>query len=202
MIIDGREMTPAAGESVLEAAGRAGVRIPTLCHHPALPPDGSCRVCLVEVAGRGGLHPACVLPAADAMVVHTDTAPVREARATILRLLLSRYEPRAAGRRDELAALAARHGVAVPAERRAAVVGRGDSNPFIAVDLAACVRCWRCVRACALLNGVAAIGVFGRGDRTHVGFWLDGPSPIPIGASSCWRPRCRRRVTRVRTGGS
>lgn len=53
MIIDGRTVAGGEGLSVLEAAGLAGVTIPTLCHHPALPPDGSCRLCLVEVEGAG-----------------------------------------------------------------------------------------------------------------------------------------------------
>jgi NADH dehydrogenase/NADH:ubiquinone oxidoreductase subunit G len=72
MIIDGRRITPRAGASILETAREVGSAIPTLCHHPSLPPDASCRMCLVEVDGRSGLHPACAVcavgiePAAEA----------------------------------------------------------------------------------------------------------------------------------------
>jgi NADH dehydrogenase/NADH:ubiquinone oxidoreductase subunit G len=71
--IDGRRVDTAAGVSVPEAAARAGIAIPVLCYHPALPPDGSRRLCLVEVSGHPGLHPACLLPAADGLDVHTET---------------------------------------------------------------------------------------------------------------------------------
>ena len=67
MIVDGRQAPVVPGVSILDAARGAGVAIPVLCHHPALPPDGSCRMCLVEIDGRPGLHPACVVPAESAL---------------------------------------------------------------------------------------------------------------------------------------
>jgi formate dehydrogenase alpha subunit len=179
--IDGRHIDVAASVSVLEAAARAGIGIPALCYHPALPPDGSCRLCLVEVSGRPGLHPACLLPADDGLVLHTETPAVGEARRNALRLLLRRYRPGVGRAHNELLALAARYGVPLPAERPPAVVEVDESNPFIRVDRDACIHCWRCVRACDLLNGVAAIGVFGRGEAAHIGFGLDGP----MQSSSC-----------------
>jgi len=64
MAVNGQAVTPAAGWSILDTARAAGVTIPTLCHHPALPADGSCRMCVVEIEGRPGLRPACVTPMA------------------------------------------------------------------------------------------------------------------------------------------
>ena len=70
---------------------RAGIRIPTLCYHPALPPEESCRLCVVEmIRGRwSSLVAACVYPAREGMVIETDTDQVVKARKTILELILS-----------------------------------------------------------------------------------------------------------------
>jgi len=175
LTVDGRPVAVPPGTSLLEAARRAGIEIPTLCHHPALPPDGSCRLCLVEIGGQPGLHAACVLPAADGLAVLTGTPALVEERRSVLRLLLDGYR-HGAGRPDNaLLALSGRHGVALPAQPSAARVPVDESNPFIRVDQDACIHCWRCVRACEVLNGVTAIGVFGRGDRARIGFGLDGP---------------------------
>lgn len=174
MIIDGLVVTPRPGASVLDTALEAGIAIPTLCHHPALPPDGSCRVCLVEIEGHAGLHPACVLPAADHLVVHTGSDAILGERRSILRLLLHRYRPGTGRAANELLALAQRHGLDAPREAPGATLPIDISNPFIRVDRNACIHCWRCVRACDRLNGVTAIGVFGRGEHAQIGFGADG----------------------------
>ncbi|HSB42055.1 MAG TPA: 2Fe-2S iron-sulfur cluster-binding protein, partial [Methylomirabilota bacterium] len=114
MIIDGKPVTAAPGATVLEAAREAGLFIPALCHHPALPADGSCRLCLVEVDGRRGLQPACTLPAAEGLVVRTDTGGSRALREQLLRLMLARYAPGTGRADNELLSLAARYGVPAP----------------------------------------------------------------------------------------
>jgi formate dehydrogenase alpha subunit len=174
VILDGREVPVQPGASILEAARSAGGTIPTLCHHPSLPPDGSCRVCLVEIEGHPGLHPACVVPAHAGLVVRTESPPVQAARRQVLRLLLADYRPGLGKTPNELLTLAARYEVTSPsaAPDRAATVD--ESNPFIRVDHGACIRCWRCVRACDRLNGVTAIGIFGRGGHARIGFGADG----------------------------
>jgi formate dehydrogenase alpha subunit len=175
VILDGHEIRAATGASIFEAARAAGTRIPALCHHPALPPDGSCRMCLVEIDGRPGLHAACVVPAEAGLVVRTETPAAQAARRHLLRLLLAGYRPGRGTPDNELLALAARYGVPAPAAPRPRPAAVDVSNPFIQVDHGACIRCWRCVRACDRLNGVTAIGVFGRGDAAHIGFGADGP---------------------------
>lgn len=146
--------------------------IPTLCYHPALPPDGSCRLCVVEISGHVGLHPACVLAVGEGFEVRTETAAIRGAPRNMLRLLLGRYCPGVGREGNELLALAARYGVAAPPEPRPPPLPVDDSNPLIRVDRGACIRCWRCVRACDSLNGVSAIGVIGRREQAHIGFGL------------------------------
>ena len=181
LTVDGHEILVSPGTSVLEAARMAGVNIPTLCHHPALPADGSCRLCLVAVDGRHGLHAACVLPATNGLVVNTETQEIQAERRNVLRLLLGRYRPGKGGGDNELLMLAARYGIPIPARPWADAPDVDTSNPFIVVDRGACIHCWRCVRACDLLNGVAAIGVFGRGVDAQIGFGLGGP----MQASTC-----------------
>jgi formate dehydrogenase major subunit/formate dehydrogenase alpha subunit len=175
LILDGTPVPAPAGVTVLEAARRAGVRIPSLCAHPALPPDGSCRLCLVEVDGRPGLQPACVLPVSEDLEVRTETLSVQAARRHALGLLLAAYRPGVGRADNELLALAARYRVPAPPERAEPRTPVDETNPFIRVDRDACIHCWRCVRACDRLNGVTAIGVFGRGADAHIGFGLDGP---------------------------
>jgi len=94
MVIDGREVTAPPGANLIEAAKLAGIEIPHFCYHPALKVVASCRMCFVEVTQevRGKpttrLTTACNTPAADGMVVRTDTQPVKKAQNDILEFLL------------------------------------------------------------------------------------------------------------------
>lgn len=87
--INGRKIEVEDGTTILEAAAKMGFRIPTLCKVENLPPAASCFLCAVEIEGRGNLAPSCATPAADGMIVHTDSHEVRAARKTALELLLS-----------------------------------------------------------------------------------------------------------------
>ena len=85
------------GATVLDVAHAHGIVIPTLCHHPALPPAGSCRLCVVEVEGSAVPMTACTLKAAPGMVIRTETPALAELRRTTLEMLLSGYDDGAAG---------------------------------------------------------------------------------------------------------
>jgi formate dehydrogenase major subunit len=89
LTIDDRRIYVEPGTTVLEAAERLGIRIPTLCHVKGLEPVASCFVCAVQIEGRRILSPACALPVSDGMVASTDSADVRRARKMALELLLS-----------------------------------------------------------------------------------------------------------------
>lgn len=176
--INGRQSMVQAGLTVLQAAKQMGIRIPTLCHHPALTDIGACRICLVEVAEQKTLQPACTFPVKDGLVVWTDTPKVRTARRFVLDLLLSDHPldcltcERAGA--CELQDLAYEYGVketSFPGERHAYMVD--DTNPFIQRDYNKCILCRRCVRACDEINGIEAIGVIWRGFRAKIGTAMD-----------------------------
>lgn len=87
--IDGKLIDAKSGSTILEAAKEAGIEIPTLCHLPGRPPQTSCMVCVVKVAGRPRLAPACATQIADGMMIENDCEEVVQARRTAIELLLS-----------------------------------------------------------------------------------------------------------------
>jgi formate dehydrogenase alpha subunit len=176
--IDGKKIQGETGQTVLQVARNAGIYIPVLCDHPALPPEGACRICLVEIEKQRALQPACTFPISDGLVIFTNTPRVRASRKFSLELLVSdhpldcmtceaagncllqdlAYEYRVTGDRYE----GVRHHYSV-----------NDPNPFIQVDRNKCILCRRCVRACRDINGVEAISVFYRGFSAYIGFGAD-----------------------------
>ena len=90
--LDNKTVEVAEGRTVLDAAKILGIDIPTLCHHPAVPPAGSCRICVVEVVagGRPGLVPACAYPAQEGLEILTASEKVITSRKMTLALLLAR----------------------------------------------------------------------------------------------------------------
>lgn len=176
--IDGRKIQAQAGQTVLQAAEAAGIRIPVLCHHPALPPEGACRICLVEIEKQRALQPSCTFPVTEGMVVHTHSPKVIEARRFVLELLVSDH-PLDCMTCDAtgdclLQDLAYEYGIKgdrYPGLKHTYLVD--DPNPFIRVDRNKCILCRRCVRACNYINGVEAISVIYRGFNSRIGFGAD-----------------------------
>ena len=91
LTIDGVAVSGPAGLTILQAADKAGIKIPTLCYSPDLKPRGVCRVCLVEVEGSRTLMAACYTPISRGMVVQTRSPKVLETRKTIIELLLTAH---------------------------------------------------------------------------------------------------------------
>ena len=184
--INDREFEAREGETILEAARRAGVRIPTLCHIDGLPPSGACRMCVVEVEGSRSLVPSCAYPVAEGMRIKTHSERVVRARKTIVELLLSAHPEDClycvkSGHCD-LQALAEELGVRqrryVGAKRRF----KADiASPSIVRDAEKCILCGKCVRVCEEVQGVAAIDFIGRGSSTSVGCVFD----TSINLSTC-----------------
>ncbi len=176
--IDGQAVQAEAGSTILQAAEGAGIRIPTLCYHPALPAEGACRICVVEVAKQRLLLPACTYPVAEGMEVLTESPQVVEARRFVLELLLSDHPQDCltceANGDCELQDLAYRY--QVKRSRFQGEVHRyplDEANPFIARDMTKCILCRRCVGACHDIQAVDAIGLAHRGFDTKVAAAFD-----------------------------
>ncbi|MEI6789426.1 MAG: 2Fe-2S iron-sulfur cluster-binding protein, partial [bacterium] len=87
--IDGRQLSVPEGMTILEAARQNSIRIPTLCHHPALSAWGGCRLCVVEVDGSPKLVASCVMPVREGMAIVTRNEAITLARRTILEFLFA-----------------------------------------------------------------------------------------------------------------
>jgi len=182
LTIDGKQTYVEEKTTVLEAARLVGVEIPALCHHPDLPPNAACRLCLVEIEGQGTLQASCTLHVADGMIVYTNTPKVQRVRRLMLELLLSEH-PRdcmtceQAGQ-CELQDVA--YELGVEESRFTGKIQRyewyewiDDNNPFIVRDYDKCIACWRCTAACAEVQGRFAIAKGYRGFEAHPVAGLD-----------------------------
>lgn len=174
VIIDGREVVLEKPTTILNAARRAGIDIPSLCYDERLSPYGSCRLCLVEVKGRG-LVTACTTYVQDGMEVSTETPEVVEHRKVILGMLAERHPRDARGR---LAELFKRYGVEPGGEERPELVD--DSHPLLRFDFSRCVLCYSCVRVCDEYIGRLIWRAMYRGQQTVV-----IPETGKFGTSSC-----------------
>lgn len=171
LTIDDQVVQVENGATVLEAARRAGIDIPTLCYHPDLSLAGSCRVCMVEDLETSRLLASCVTPAADGMRISTRSAAARRARKLNIELLLANHPNDCLGcdrsGSCELQRLAADLGV----DRRSVdrFAGQKRKRPPVEQgfslkrDPNKCILCGRCVRACGEIQGVMALDFAGRG---------------------------------------
>ncbi|SDB05720.1 formate dehydrogenase subunit alpha [Eubacterium oxidoreducens] len=173
LIIDGQAVTSEDGGSILKVARDNGIKIPTLCYLEDVSEVGSCRICVVEVEGRDELVTACNTPAADGMVILTNSDKVRESRKTMLNLILANHNKDCfnCGKNGmcELEALCREYEVEestyVPTKKQEQKVYK-DQNPFLVYDESKCIQCQRCVNTCAHVTGRKAIDV--KRDGTHM----------------------------------
>ncbi|NKB67552.1 MAG: 2Fe-2S iron-sulfur cluster binding domain-containing protein [Candidatus Latescibacteria bacterium] len=166
IILDGEAVAVEPGDTILEAAERAGAYIPRLCAHPELKPFGSCRVCTVVADGRPCA--ACTQPVAEGMVVENDSEPVNNMRRDLIEMLFVEGNHfcmfcEKSGQ-CELQALAYRFGMTAP--KYPYMFPQRDvdaSHPEIVLDRNRCVLCARCVRASRDLDGKHVFDFVGRG---------------------------------------
>ena len=171
--IDGINVEVEKGTTVLQAAKKANIDIPTLCFLKGINAAGDCRMCIVEIEGRRGLTPSCNTLAEDGMVVRTNTDKVNEARRTVLDLILSAHN------RDcltcvrngncELQELCKKFGITdVEYEGEKVKPHIDDLSPSIVRDASKCVLCKRCVATCKNIQNISAIDVVGRGFESRI----------------------------------
>lgn len=164
LTINGQTVEAPENFTVLQAAERLGIIIPTLCYHKNLSPFGGCRLCVVEVQGARLPMTSCVLPVSPGLVVQTESPVVIQYRRAILRILLTNYYDAGYKRTDgkydldednELMHWAQVY--EVDSRKYMAKKPRfpidSDPNPFVWVDMNKCIQCTRCVRACAEVQG-------------------------------------------------
>ena len=185
--INGKQLEVADGTTVLNAARQNDIKIPTLCDHPHLTPYGGCRLCMVEVKGMRVPIAACTLPAANGMVVETDTPALKKSRNVVLSLLFSERNHfcpfcQVSGGDCELqnAAYAEEmtHWQMQPQWSNFPV---DTSHPFFILDNNRCILCRRCIRACAEMSGNFTLSVEERGAATIV----VADTNVPLGESTC-----------------
>ena len=162
------------GTTILHAAREIGIKIPTLCHVEGLQTIGACRVCCVEVEGPQNLVAACSMPVSEGMKIRTNTRRVREARKTVVELLLSEHngECQTCDRNDdcELQQLASELGIREIDFQGEKTRRRIDSStPALVRDTGKCIKCRRCVSVCAETQNVGALFPQDRGFDTVIG---------------------------------
>ncbi len=172
LTIDKKTLEVERGTSILNAARKVGIEIPTLCY---LNLDGlnienkpgGCRICVVEVEGRRNLAPACATEVTQGMVVKTNSTRVLNARRTVMELILSDHPfdclvcPKSGN--CELQSLAHRLGIRdIPYQGEQSTY-RKDTSPSIIRDVDKCILCRRCEMMCNEIQTVGALSAINRG---------------------------------------
>ncbi len=171
--IDGQKVTVRKLSTILDAARKLDIPIPTLCHHPALSPFGGCRLCIVEIKGSPKPVASCTTFARDGMEVKTSSPHLEKMRKVTLELLLSDHptdcivcERAGDCKLQELAYFYGIKENRFLGERR--TYDKKDGNPFIERDMEKCILCGQCVRICDEIQGVGAIDFAYRGFKTKI----------------------------------
>jgi heterodisulfide reductase subunit A-like polyferredoxin len=167
LTIDGKTVEVEEGSTVLQAAQKLGIEVPTLCYHKALVPYGACRLCLVELVSSGGsqIQASCVYPAQEGLVVKTDTERVQKTRKIMMELLLARC--------PEVEAI----------QEKARELGVYQTRfPKKNED---CILCGLCVRVCQERMQAGAINFTGRGPEKTIAPAYDKHSPVCMACGAC-----------------
>jgi len=195
--LDGEDVPFEPGETILQAARRAGRYIPHLCWHPEFAPHGSCRICTVKVDGRMGA--ACTVRAAPGLEVESATAELNAQRKTLLQMLFvegNHFCPSCEKSGNcLLQATAYRMGMEGPHFEEFYPDRRVDaSHPDLLLDLNRCILCALCVRASATVDGKHVFSIDGHGIGTRL--VVNSPSGL-LGDSELQASDCAARICPV-----
>jgi NADP-reducing hydrogenase subunit HndD len=180
--INHEQVSVPEGTTVLEAAKKLNLHIPTLCNHDDLCVAGNCRVCVVEQTGARTLVAACAMPVSEGMDIQTNSLKVRNARKHIVELLLSEHRADCTkcykNQNCELQTLANEYSFGDHlfldlVEDHPYQIDR--SSPSFIKDDSKCIRCQRCVRTCEELQHVSAIAVANKGSHQKISSFHDRP---------------------------
>lgn len=182
LVIDGIHVTAEKGRTIIEAALDNNIYIPGLCHHPELKPSGMCRICMVEVEGRG-LTTSCTTPVEEGMRIVTDNDEIHHIRRTTAELIIAGHSPSCFSCRQnnlcELQKVTAFLGIDQSSvdrlRKKTEEFPVDDSNPFFTLDTNKCILCGICVRTCDELLGIHAIDYVNRGSNTIISTFNNQP---------------------------
>ncbi|MCL2602145.1 MAG: 2Fe-2S iron-sulfur cluster-binding protein, partial [Treponema sp.] len=186
--VNGKPLQVEENSTILEAAKKINIKIPTLCYNPNLTPWAACGLCIVRTAGPGSprMARACSTKVAENMDIITHDPEIIATRRTVVELMLSNHPsdclqcPRNGS--CELQNLAAEFGIR---EMRFKQILRNlpidDSNPSIILDPEKCIKCGRCVKVCQEVQNVWALEFQGRGYKGRIASSAD----IPLGDGPC-----------------
>jgi len=171
--INNIEVEVKEGTTILEAAKKAGFKIPTLCYHPDLKPKGSCGICVVEVEGFPSMKRACMTELVNGWNVHTNTAAVRAVRKELLELILANHEMDCPtcikNNRCELQSLAATLGITTLKYKQSFEKKNLDNSSMSIVrNPNKCILCERCIQVCEEIQTVNALALSKRGSETII----------------------------------
>jgi len=172
LAIDGLTVTVPEGTTILEAARKVNVKIPTLCDHPDLCKRAVCRLCVVENDGRGKLLASCAYHAEEGMNIVTNNIRILEIRKTIISLILASHPHEAclaciSNTKCELQSLAKIYSISTsPFQKNFSSQSPKNLKEIscntLVRDMDKCVKCGRCVDACQEMQTVRAINTSGR----------------------------------------
>ncbi len=180
--IDNIQVSVERGTTLLNAAKELKIKIPTLCHHEDLCVAGNCRVCVVEQVGSDRLLPACATPVSEGMEIRTNSLKVRNARKTVIDLLVSEHRAECTrcfkNGNCELQHLSSEYLIGedsyidlVPLKEYTI----DYFSPSIIKDDSKCIRCQRCVRTCDELQAIGALTVAYKGEDMKVSSFFEKP---------------------------
>ncbi len=190
--INGQAVSVPEGTTVLDAAKKAGIKIPTLCYLRDINAIGACRVCVVEIKGARSLVASCVYPVAEGMEVVTNSKRVLDSRKTTVELILSDHKKECLScvRNGNCELQTLSEELRCDAKKYEGSTNSyplDTSTPYIVRDNEKCVLCRRCVAACKNYQGIAVIGPNARGFDTHIGCAFEKDlSDVPcVGCGQC-----------------
>ena len=174
LFIDGMEVEFSDEPNLLEVIRKAGLNVPTFCYRPDLTSFGACRMCVVEIEGRG-IQSSCTMPPEAGLKVHLNTDRVRKIRKTVLELLLANHKCECLtcdkSGNCELQKYAMEYGITdirFPKLEKEDYLPVDDYNPSIVRDPSKCILCGACVRACSEFQGHSVLGFVNRGSNTRI----------------------------------
>ena len=172
LTINGQTVQVPAGTTILEAAEKAGIKIPTLCYLKDINKIAACRMCVVEVEGSDRLAAACDTPVEEGLVVHTNTPKVRKARRVNMELLLSQHASYCSTciRSGNCPLQKLANDLNIHEMPYHVHVARGytDTSTPLVRQASKCIKCMRCVQICEKVQTMGIWDLAGTGSRTTV----------------------------------